>query len=100
MRRVPKQHSVSGRQGEGVASGLFPGEGCRLGHELARLHAAELGKRAIRRLVAPNALRWREERIPSIAFLVVAVVLIAVNDDLVARFPATPFGPARPHAPG
>src|ERR1700730_18412359 len=100
MRRVPKQHSVSGRQSEGVASGLFPGEVCRLGHELARLHAAELGKRAIRRLVAPNGLRWREERIPSIAFLVVAIVLIAVNDDLVAHLPATHFGAARPHDAG
>src|SRR4029077_12797497 len=100
MRRVPEQHAISGRQSEGVASGLFPREVCRLGHELARLHAAELAKRAIRRLVAPNALRWREERIPSVASLAVAVVLIAVTDDLGAPLPATHFGASRPHDAG
>jgi hypothetical protein len=57
-------------------------------HQLARLHAAELGERAVGRLVAPDALRRRQHRVAAVAVLVVAVVLIAMNDDLVADFPA------------
>ena len=60
----------------------------RLRHQLARLHAAELRERAVRRLVAPDALRGRQQRIAAVAVLVVAVVLIAVDDDLVADLPA------------
>src|SRR5450759_1197686 len=69
----------------------------RLVHQLPRLHAAELRERAVRRLVAPDALRGREQRIAAIAILVVAVVLIAVDDDLVADFPAMHLVTDRPH---
>jgi hypothetical protein len=60
--------------------------------QLAVLDAAELGERAVRRLVAPDALRRREHRIAAVALLVVAVVLVAVNDDLVADLPAFHLG--------
>ena len=63
----------------------------RLAHQLARLHAAELRERAVRRLVAPDALRRRQQRIAAIALLVVAVVLIAVNDHFIADVPAPHF---------
>src|ERR1700691_4431418 len=68
----------------------------RLLHELARLHAAELRKRAVRRLIAPDTLRRRQQRVATVAVLVVAVVLIAVNDDFVADLPAIHF---RAHGP-
>ena len=72
----------------------------RLEHELARLHAAELRERTVRRLVAPDALRRRQQRIAAIALLVVAVVLIAVNDDFVADLPAPHLGTDRPDDAG
>ena len=55
--------------------------------KLTVLHAAELRKGAIGRLVTPNALGRREHRIAAVAFLVVAIVLIAVDDDFVADTP-------------
>src|SRR6188768_1320805 len=57
MRRMAEQHAIGGGEGERVAGRLFPGEMRGLGHQLARLHATELTERAIRRLVAPDALR-------------------------------------------
>ena len=71
-----------------------------LRHQLARLHAAELRERAVRRLVAPDALRGREQRIAAIAVLVVAVVLIAVDDDVVADLPAPHLLADRPDDAG
>src|SRR6187200_1921865 len=68
--------------------------------QLAVLHAAELRKGAVRRLVAPDALRGREHRIAAVALLVVAVVLIAVDDDLVADLPALHLGAHRPDDAG
>src|SRR5208283_1754423 len=72
----------------------------RLAHQLARLHAAELRERAVRRLVAPDALRRRQQRIAAVAILVVAVVLIAVHDDFVADLPAPHFRADRPDDAG
>src|SRR4051812_17311129 len=83
MRRMAEQHAVGGGEGERVAGGFFPGQMRGLRHELARLHAAELRERAVRRLVTPDALRGREQRVAAIAVLVVAVILIAMDDDLV-----------------
>src|SRR5689334_7820214 len=68
--------------------------------QLAVLHAAELGEGAIRRLVAPDALARREHRIAAVALLVVAVVLIAVDDDLVANLPTLHLGADGPHDAG
>ncbi len=100
VRRVAEQHAVGGGEGERIGRRLLPGEMLRLGHELARLHAAELGERAVRRLVAPDALGRREHRIAAVAVLVVAVVLIAVDDDLVADLPALHLVADRPDDAG
>src|SRR3546814_7166152 len=56
------------------------------------LHTGELGEGAVGRLVAPDALRRREHRVAAVALLVVAVVLIAVDHDLVADLPALHLG--------
>src|SRR3974390_2469837 len=72
----------------------------RLVHQLPRLHPAELRERTVRRLVAPDTLRGRQQGIATIAVLVVAVVLIAVDDDLVADLPATHFAADRPDDTG
>ena len=72
----------------------------RARHQLTVLHAAELREGAVRRLVAPDALRGGEHRIAAVAFLVVAVVLVAMDDDLVADLPALDLGADRPDDPG
>ncbi len=100
VRRVAEQHAISRGQCKRVAGGFFPGQMRRLRHQLARLHAAEFRERTVRRLVAPDALRWRQQRIAAIAFLVVAVVLIAVDDDFVADLPALDLGADRPDDAG
>ena len=97
---MAEQHAIGGGERQRVAGRLFPGEMLRLRHQLARLHAAELRERAVRRLVAPDALRGREQRIAAIAFLVVAVVLIAMDDDFVADLPALHLGADRPDDAG
>ena len=96
VRRMAEQHAIGRRQGERVAGGFFPGQVRRLCHQLARLHPAELRERAVRRLVAPDALRRRQQRIAAVAILVVAVVLITVHDDFVADLPAPNLGADRP----
>ena len=101
VRRMAEQHAIGGGERERVAGRFFPGEMRGLVHQLPRLHAAELRERAVRRLVAPDALRGRQQRIAAIAILVVAVVLIAVDDDFVADLPALDLGADRPdHARG
>src|SRR3546814_6348899 len=60
-----------------------------------------LFRSAVGRLVAPDALRRREHRVAAVALLVVAVVLIAVDHDLVADLPALHLGADGPdHAGG
>ena len=93
---MAEQHAVGCRERERVAGGLFPGQVLGTFHQLAVLHAAELRERAVRRLVAPDALRGREHRIAAVALLVVAVVLVAVDDDFVADLPALHLGADRP----
>src|SRR5262249_14890748 len=88
VRGMAEQHAVGGRKRQRVARGFLPGQMLRFRHQLPRLHPAELGERAVGRLVAPDALRWREQRIAAVALLIVPVVLIAVDDDLVADLPA------------
>ncbi len=101
VRRMAEQHAIGGGERQRVAARLFPRQMLGLGHQLARLHAAELRERAVRRLVAPDALRRRQQRIAAVAILVVAVVLIAVDDDLVADLPAPHLRADRPdHAGG
>ena len=100
VRLVAEQHAVGGRKRQRIAGRLFPRQVLGPRHELAVLHAAELRERAVRRLVAPDALRRREHRVAAVAFLVVAVVLVAVDDDLVADFPALHLRADGPHDAG
>src|SRR5690242_20949305 len=66
VRPVAEQHAVGGGEHERVAGGLLPGEMLRPLEQLAVLHAGELGEGAVRRLVAPDALRRREHRIAAV----------------------------------
>ena len=88
VRAMAEQHAIGGGKHQDVGGALFPGQMLGPLEQLAVLHAAELREGAIRRLVTPDALRGREHRITAVAFLVVAVVLVAVDDDLVAHLPA------------
>ena len=98
---MAEQHAVGGGERERVAARLLPRQMLGLRHQLPRLHAAELRERAVRRLVTPDSLRGRQQRIAAVAVLVVAVVLIAVDDHLVADLPAPHLGADRPdHAGG
>ena len=97
VRAMAEQHAVGGRQRQRVAGSLFPGQVLRARHQLAGLDAAELGEGAVGRLVAPDALRGGEHRVAAVAFFVVAVILVAVNDDLVANLPASDLAPHGPH---
>ena len=96
MRPVAEQHAVGRRQGQGIAGRLLPGEMARTGHELLGLDSGELGEAAIAGLVAPDALTGGIHRIAAIAFLIVAIVLVAVYDDLVTDLPALHPGPDGP----
>ena len=96
MRLVAEQHAIGGGERQRVGGALLPGQMLRPRHQLAVLHAAELRERTVGRLVAPDALRSGEHRIAAVAFLVVAVVLVAVDDHLVADLPALHLGADRP----
>ena len=100
VRRVAEQHAIGGRERQRVAGRFFPGEVLRALHQLAVLDAAELGEGAVRRLIAPDALRGREHRVAAVALLVVPVVLVAVDDHLVADLPALHLGADRPDDAG
>ena len=93
---MAEQHAIGGGERQRIGRALLPGEMLRALHQLARLHLAELGERAVRRLVAPDALAGGEHRIAAVALLVVAVVLVTVDDDLVADLPALHLGADRP----
>ena len=88
MRLVTEQHPICCRQRQRVGSAFLPGQVTRPLHQLAVLDTTELGEGAIGSLITPDALRGREHRIAAIAFLVVSVVLVAVDHDLVANLPA------------
>src|SRR5690606_31010984 len=57
-------------------------------HQLLALHTGELAERSIRRLVPPDALGRGIHWIATVAVFVVAVVLVAMDHDLVADLPA------------
>ena len=96
VRAMAEQHAIGRGEGERVGGALLPAEMLRALHELARLHLAELRERAVRRLVAPDALAGGEHRIAAVALLVVAIVLVTVDDDLVTDLPALHLGADRP----
>ncbi len=96
---MPEQHPVGGRQRQRVAGGLLPGQVLRPRHQLLALHVGELREAAVRRLVAPDPLARRIHRVAAVAMLVVAVVLVAVDDDLVADLPPPHLVAHRPDDP-
>jgi hypothetical protein len=60
-------------------------------HQLLRLHPCELGKRPIGGFIPPDPLAWRKHWITAIALFIIAIVLIAMNDHLIANFPSGDF---------
>src|SRR6476659_9252889 len=94
---MPKQHAVRGGESKRVAGRFLPSEVLRPWQKLAALHARELREGSVRPLVAPDAPRGGEHRVAAVALFVIAVVLIAVDDDFVADLPALHLGPDRPH---
>ena len=94
---MAEQHAIGRSQGQGVTGAFFPRQMQRAVHQLLGLNPAELSERPIGSLVAPNALAGREHGIAAIAFLVIAIILVAVNDDFIAHFPARDLGPDLPH---
>src|SRR6185437_4313172 len=89
--RAPDQHPVGGEVGETVRRRLLPAELLRLLHELLRLHLGELRERAPARLVAPDLLLRAGHWIEAVTLGALAARLVAVDDHLVARLPATHF---------
>jgi len=65
-------------------------------HKLAILRPTKLRERAIWRLIAPDTLRRREHWIAAITLFVIAIILIAMNNNLIANFPPLNFLPHRP----
>src|SRR5688572_30132894 len=100
VRTMAEQHAVGGGERQRVAGGLLPGEMLRPRQKLPVLNARKLRERAVRRFVAPNALGRREHRVAAVTFLVVAVVLVAMDDDLVADLPALHLGAYGPNDAG
>src|SRR5690606_21931804 len=92
VRAMAEQHAVSGGERQRVARRLLPREMLRTLEQLAILHAAELREASVGRLIAPDALRRGEHRIAAVALLVVAVVLVAMDDDFVADLPPLHLG--------
>jgi hypothetical protein len=68
--------------------------------QLPGLYPAELGERPVGGLIAPDALRRGEHRIAAIALFVFSVILVAVDDHLVADFPAGDLPADCPDDPG
>ncbi len=94
---MAEEHAIGGGERQCVTGAFFPAQMPGAFHKLAILHAAELCERSIRRLVTPDALAGREHRIAAIAFLVVAIVLIAVDDHFIANLPARHLRANGPH---
>src|SRR5271170_1918542 len=69
-------------------------------HQLLRLDTRELGEGPIRSLISPDTLAGREHRIAAIAFLVVAIGLVAMDHDFVADLPALDLAAHRPDDAG
>ena len=100
MRLVAEQHAIGRGERQRIGGRLLPGQVLWAGHQLPVLHAAELSERAVGRLVAPDTLGGGEHRVAAVAFLVVAVVLVAVDHDLVADLPTLDLGADRPDDSG
>ena len=81
------EHAVRGEVRQPVGGRLVPREVLRLGDELLGLDLRELRERAPARLVAPDPLRGRGERVEAVDLGILVGRLVAVDDDLVARRP-------------
>ena len=66
-------------------------------HQLLALHAGKLAERAVWCFIAPDALRGGVHRISAVAFLIVAIILIAMHHNLITNRPAGDFDPHGPH---
>ena len=97
---MAEQHAIGGGEGQDIAARFLPGQVPRAIHHLLRLDPSELREGAVRRLIAPDPLAGREHRVAAVAFLVVAVGLIAVDHDFVADFPALDLGAHLPNDSG
>ena len=82
------QHPVGGEVGEPVGGGVDPGEVLRARQQLLGLDLGELGEGAPGRLVAPDPLARRRERVEAVDLDVLVGGLVAVDHDLVAGLPA------------
>ena len=95
--RAVHEHPVGGEVGQPVGRGLLPREVRGLGQQLLGLDLGELRERAPARLVAPDLLRGRGQRVEAVDLGVLVGGLVAVHDDLVAGLPARDAGPDLPH---
>ena len=100
MRMMTKQHSIGCCQCQCVASAFFPCQVFRARHQLLSLNIGELRKRPVRCFITPNSLARRQHRIATVAFFIVSVILVAVDDNFIANFPAGHFLPDRPNDTG
>ena len=69
------------------------------GHQLAGLDAGKLGKGPIWCLIAPDALAGRKHWVAAITFFVIAIVLVAMDNDFIAGLPALNVLADGPHDP-
>ena len=82
------QHPVGGEVGEAVGRGIDPGEVLRARQQLLGLDLGELGEGAPGRLVSPDPLARRGERVEAVDLDVLVGGLVAMDHDLVAGLPA------------
>ena len=97
---MAEKHAVSRGKRQSVARRLLPRQMFGTRHQLLGLHIGKLRERPIRRLISPNPLAGGEHRIPTITFLIVAVVLIAMDNNLIPNFPAFDLVTDSPNDPG
>ena len=93
------QHPVGGEVGQAVGGGLLPGQVGGLGQQLLGLDLAELGKRAPARLVTPDLLAGRGQRIKAVDLGILVGGLVAVDHHLVAGLPPGHALADLPHDP-
>ena len=86
--RAVHEHAVGGEVRQPVGGGLLPREVRGLGQQLLGLDLGELRERAPARLVAPDLLRGRGQRVEAVDLGILVGGLVAVHDDLVAGLPA------------
>src|SRR3954452_823430 len=94
------EHAVGGEVAEAIRGGLLPAQVLPLGEQLLGLTPRELVERPPGRLVAPDLLRRRGERIEAVDLGILVRGLVAVDDDLVTGLPARHAGADLPDDAG